>query len=175
MVAALLKEKQDEIDHKEFCVKDLNTNAQQTAVKEDEKQDVLARIADLEKTIEDLTEAIKTLKADIAELQKQLKMAGEDRERENNEFQEAVADQRATQKLLQAALAVLSDFYNKKAKAALIQDEPFNPPPGFSEYKKSAQSSPVMKLLEEIIADPKNMEDESIRAEENAQKAYEDF
>merc|ERR1719284_2205747 len=100
MVAALLKEKQDEIDHKEFCVKDLNTNAKQTAEKEDQKQDVLARIADLEKTIEDLTEAIKTLKADIAELQKQLKMAGEDRERENTIFQQDVADQRATQKLL---------------------------------------------------------------------------
>ena len=35
----------------------------------------------------------------------QLKRAGEDREKQNKEFQMTVADQRATQKLLQASTA----------------------------------------------------------------------
>merc|ERR1739848_258482 len=102
MVAQLLKEKADEIKHKDFCVEEFNTNELQTEKKEREKSDLTAKIEDLEMTIKQLTEAIDALKAEIAEMQVQLKRAGEDREKENKEFQMTVADQRATQKLLTA-------------------------------------------------------------------------
>merc|ERR1712139_31730 len=108
----------------------------------------------------------------------QLKRAGEDREKENKEFQTTVADQRATQKLLQAALSILQDFYGKKAKAALIQSqEPAGPPPppGFEAYKKNAAAGGVMGMIQQIINDAKAMEAETIRSEEDAQKAYGDF
>merc|ERR1712187_244469 len=116
-VAQLLKEKEDEIKHKDFCVDEFNTNELQTEKKEREKADLTAKIEDLEMTIKQLTEAIDALKAEIAEMQVQLKRAGEDREKENKEFQMTVADQRATQKLLTAALNILKGFYAKKAKA----------------------------------------------------------
>merc|ERR1719504_175055 len=95
MVAQLLKEKEDEIKHKDFCVEEFNTNELQTEKKEREKSDLAAKISDLELTIKQLTEAIDTLKAEIAEMQVQLKRAGEDREKQNKEFQMTVADQRA--------------------------------------------------------------------------------
>ena len=79
----------------------------QTEKKEREKSDLTAKIEDLELTIKQLTEAIDTLKSEVAEMQVQLKRAGEDREKENKEFQMTVADQRATQKLLTAALNIL--------------------------------------------------------------------
>merc|ERR1711920_1179163 len=107
MIAQLLKEKADEIKHKDFCVDGFNTNQLQTEKKEREKQDLIAKIEDLELTIKTLTEEIENLKAEIAEMQVQLKRAGENREKENKEFQMTVADQRETQKLLQAALNVL--------------------------------------------------------------------
>merc|ERR1740116_382699 len=113
MIAQLLKEKEDEIKHKDFCVEEFNTNQLQTEKKEREKQDLIAKIADLDATIKALGEAIDTLKAEIAEMQVQLKRAGEDREKQNKEFQSTVADQRETQKLLKAALGVLQDFYGK--------------------------------------------------------------
>merc|ERR1719145_17861 len=100
MVAQLLKEKEDEIKHKDFCVDELNKNQLQTERKEREKSDLVANIADLELKIKQLTEAIDALKAEIKEMQVQLKRAGEDREKQNKEFQTTVADQRATQKLL---------------------------------------------------------------------------
>merc|ERR1712232_1508401 len=103
--------------------------------------DLIAKIEDLEHTIKELTEAIDKLKAEIAEMQVQLKRAGEDREKENKEFQMTVADQRATQKLLTAALNILKGFYAKKAKAVLLQSgQPAGPPPppGFEAYKKNA-------------------------------------
>merc|ERR1712195_342051 len=178
MVAQLLKEKEDEIKHKDFCVDEFNTNELQTEKKERAKQDLTAKIEDLESTIKGLTEAIDTLKAEIAEMQVQMKRAGEDREKENKEFQMTVADQRATQKLLTAALNILKGFYAKKAKAALIQvEQPAGPPPppGFAAYNKNAAAGGVMGMIQQIINDAKAMEAEVIRSEEDAQKAYEDF
>jgi len=177
MIAQLLKEKADEIKHKDFCVDELNTNQLQTEKKEREKQDLTTLIEDLEFKIKTLHEQIEALKAEIADMQLQLKRAGENREAENKEFQMTVADQRATQKLLQAALTVLQGFYGEKEKEALLQQEPVGPPPppGFEAYKKNAASGGVMSEIQQIIVDAKAMEAEAIKSEEDAQKAYESF
>merc|ERR1719491_1478471 len=95
MIAQLLKEKEDEIKHKDWCTDEFNSNQLQTEKKDREKQDLLANIATLEASIEALAEAIANLRAEIAEMQVQLKRAGEDREKQNKEFQTTVADQRA--------------------------------------------------------------------------------
>jgi len=177
MVSQLLKEKEDEIKHKDFCVDEFNTNELQTEKKERAKQDLSAKIEDLESTIKSLTDAINTLKSEVAEMQVQMKRAGEDREKENKEFQMTVADQRATQKLLTAALNILKGFYAKKAAALLQTQQPAGPPPppGFEAYKKNAAAGGVMGMIQQIINDAKAMEAEVIRSEEDAQKAYEDF
>merc|ERR1719272_2361812 len=146
MVTQLTKEKEDEIKHKDFCVDEFNTNELQTEKKERAKSDATAKVEDLDGTIKALTAAIDTLKSEVAEDQVQLKRAGEDREKQNKEFQMTVADQRATQKLLAAALNILKGFYAKKAAAALVQTEqPAGPPPpaGFESYKKNAASGGV--------------------------------
>merc|ERR1711957_773876 len=136
LVVQLLKEKEDEIKHKDFWVEEFNTNQLQTEKKENEKEDLLALIEDLELQIKTLTSEIDTLKAEVTEMNVQMKRAGEDREKENQEFQQTVADQRASQKLLQAALNILKGFYEKK-EAAFLQKQPAGPapPPGFKEYK----------------------------------------
>merc|ERR1719504_271852 len=177
MVSQLLKEKEDEIKHKDFCVEEFNTNQLQTEKKDREKEDLIAKIEDLELTIKTLTSEIDTLKSEVAEMQVQMKRAGEDREKENKDFQQTVADQRASQKLLQAALNILKGFYEKKEAALLQKQEPAGPPPppGFKDYKKNAASGGVMGMIQQIINDAKAMEAEAIRAEEDAQKAYEDF
>ena len=176
LTAQLLKEKEDEIKHKDFCVEEFNTNQLQTEKKEHEKEDLLALIEDLELQIKTLTSEIETLKSEITEMNVQMKRAGEDREKENQEFQQTVADQRASQKLLQAALNILKGFYEKK-EAAFLQKQPAGPPPppGFKEYKKNESSGGVMGMIQQIINDAKAMETEAIRSEEDAQKAYEDF
>merc|ERR1719453_2306585 len=178
MVAQLMKEKEDEIKHKDWCVDEMNTNERTTEMKNRDKDDLNAKIEDLTSTIDALTKAIETLKAEIAEMQVQLKRAGEDREKENKEFQTTVADQRATQKLLTQAKTILGEFYNKEKVAAMLQgrQEPAGPPPpaGFEAYKKNAASG-VMGMIQQIINDAKAMEAEAIKSEEDAQKAYEDF
>merc|ERR1719359_224703 len=176
MITQLNKEKEDEIKHKDFCTDELNQNQLQTEKKEREKIDLEAKIEDLELTIKTLTEQIAQLKAEIAELQVQMKRAGEDREKENKEFQQTVADQRASVVLLSKALEILQGFYDK---AAMLQRQepagPPPPPPGFKEYKKNPQSSGVMAMITQIIEDSKAMEAEAIKAEGDAQTAYEAF
>merc|ERR1740121_1514688 len=49
------------------------------------------------------------------------------------------------------------------------------PPPGFEEYKNSGASGDVMALIAQIISDAKALEADTIQAEAEAQKAYEDF
>mmetsp|Transcript_14703 Transcript_14703/g.26072 ORF Transcript_14703/g.26072 Transcript_14703/m.26072 type:complete len:703 (+) Transcript_14703:85-2193(+) len=178
MIADLLKEKDDEIKLKDYCVDEFHQNQMSTEKKEREKSDLEAKIADLESTIGELTSAIEGLEGEVATLQAELKKAGEDREKENKEFQMMVADQRATQKLLTKALEFLKGFYDKKAAAALLQQgQPAGPPPppGFEEYKNSAASGGVMKMIQQIIDDAKAMEKETIRSENEAQAAYEAY
>merc|ERR1712194_983048 len=80
MVSQLLKEKEDEIKYKDFCVDEFNTNELQTEKKERAKEDLAAKIEDLDSTIAQLTKAIDTLKSEVSEMQVQMKRAGEDRE-----------------------------------------------------------------------------------------------
>merc|ERR1712048_171932 len=77
MISQLLKEKADEIKHKDFCTEEFNTNQLQTEKKERTKQDLLAKIEDLDLTIKTLSGAIEGLKNEIAEMQVQMKRAGE--------------------------------------------------------------------------------------------------
>ena len=111
----------------------------------------------------------------IAEMQTQLKRAGEDREKENADFQLTIADQRETQKLLTNALNVLKAVYAKKSFVQKsVRQEPAGPPPppGFKKYEQSSGAGGVMGMIEQIIADAKTMEADAIKAETDSQKAY---
>jgi len=177
MVEALLKEKADEIKHKDFCTDGLNQNEREAELKARDIGDLEAQISDLTSTIDDLTKSIETLTAEIAEMQTQLKRAGEDREKENADFQMTISDQRATQKLLNNALNVLKAVYDKKSFVQTKQQQPAGPPPppGFKKYEQSSGAGGVMGMLQQIINDAKTLEKEAIGAETDAQKAYESF
>merc|ERR1719161_2615630 len=184
MIAQLTKQQEDEIKQKDFCVDEFNQNQLQTEKKVREKTDLEALIDDLKMTIAKLTKEMAELEAAIAETQTQLKRAGEDRDDEAREFQQTVADQRATQKLLTAAMAVLKGFYNKKHEVhdlhkSLLQKpkmEPAGPPPppDFADYRNQP-SGGVMGLIAQIIKDAKAMEAEAVKDEEEATSTYEAF
>jgi len=178
MVSQLLKEQANEVKHNDFCVEEFSSNKLQTQDKTREKASLVAKAQDLELTAGDLANAIDKLKAENEEMKIQLKRAGEDREKENAEFKIQVADQCETVKLLNAALEILADFYDKKAAALLESRDDADgppPPPGFSAYKKNAAGGGILNLLKQIITDAKAMEAEALSSEKSAQRAYEDF
>jgi len=172
LVSQLLKQKADEIKHRDFCINEFNTNQMQTEKKMREKSAAAAKVEDLELTIKDLTTSIDTLKSEIAEMQRQLKQASQDRGTENTEFRTMVADQRQTQRLLQAALSVLRQVYDAKSGASAMMQKQ-EPPKGFASYKKNSLGSPVIELIQQIMSDSKEEESDAIRSEEGARKAYE--
>merc|ERR1719333_795820 len=182
MIADLGEEKAEEIKHKEFCVDEFNQNTLDTERTDREKTDLVAKIEGLDMTIKMLTDTITMLESDIFDMNKELKKAGEERAKQNTEFQTCVADQRATQQLLGKALTVLEGFYGKKA-AALVQQGKQSvaagqappPPPGFADYSKNAASGGVMGMIQKIIDDAKTMESEATRSEKEGQQAYDDF
>merc|ERR1719197_2039513 len=175
MIKDIAEEKEDEIKMKDYCVEALNTNQITTEEKTMDKETTMELVSDLATAIGSLQPHINKVKAEISEIQVQLKRAGEDREMENKQFQEVVADQRMTQKLLKKALAVLEGFYGEAAFMQGEQPAGPPPPPGFKDYKKNSASGGVMGMMQQIINDAKAMEAEAVRAEEDAQKAYEDF
>merc|ERR1719420_2386035 len=145
MVAQLLQEKKDEIKHKDFCVEEFNTNQLQTERKESEKADLISLIEDLSLTIKTLGQEIDTLKSEVATMNREMKAAGEERDAQNKEFQQVVADSRASQALLKKALDVLKGFYEKDSLLQKSGGPP--PPPSFKEYKKSSAAGGVMGIF----------------------------
>lgn len=167
----------------DFCVAELNENQLQTEQKARKKQGTETKIAGYETSIKELTETLDTLHKEIAEMNIQIKRAGEDRELENKDFQATVADQRETQKLLQKAITVLKTVYTKTtvttAKEFIQVDSQMGqtpaPPPGFSDYNKNQGGGGAVALLTEILGDAKVMEAEAVKDEQAAQETYEKF
>merc|ERR1719506_2884088 len=120
MIAELKVQQAEEVKKNDFCKAELDKNEDTTKEKKYLQEDLEAKVQDLEGTIETLTKDIEDLKATVAENHIQLKRAGEDRATQNKEFQQVVADQRATVVILNKALARLEQFYAAK-KEALAQ------------------------------------------------------
>merc|ERR1719316_2538505 len=181
MTAELKKQQKDEYEKNEFCKKEIDMNEDTTKVKEQEKEDLEDKKADLENTIKALTKEIDDLKTEIAEMKVSLKRAGEDRKAENGEFQAAVSDQRAVVNILNKALERLKMFYEKKGLVQIgahnhQEDEDVQaPPPKPKAYEKSAGAGGVMQVIAMIIEDAEKEELELTHDEQKAQEAYASF
>merc|ERR1719320_208034 len=83
MVDDLLKQKDQEIKHKDMCLEELSTKERETAQAEREKEDTTAHLAELEQASKTLAEEIAALEKEISEMQTAMQRAGEDRELHN--------------------------------------------------------------------------------------------
>eukprot|EP00933_Yihiella_yeosuensis_P069340 TRINITY_DN757_c0_g1_i1.p1 TRINITY_DN757_c0_g1~~TRINITY_DN757_c0_g1_i1.p1 ORF type:complete len:664 (-),score=222.28 TRINITY_DN757_c0_g1_i1:160-2151(-) len=176
MLIALKNEHEDEVKQKDYCVQEFQENKVATEKKTRMQKKQTNKVENLKVSIKKSSEEVASLSADTAEMQKQLKLASQNREAENAEFQQVVQDQRSTQTLLQKALTVLGDFYTKQKSFVQVGHEA-NPeePAGFKDYKKSAGSMGAMSLLQQLIADAKAGEVEAVAGERTAQENYESF
>jgi len=172
MITELKAQQEEEVKLKEFCTTEFNQNEQNTYTKTEEKADLERKIAELTSHIKQLTKDIGEAEEQIATSKKEIKKAGEAREKENAEYQQTISDQRATQTILAKALKKLEGFYKK---SLLQQKEDPTPPVHFQPMKKNAGASPVMGLIEQIIEESKATESEAVTAEASAQAAYEQF
>jgi hypothetical protein len=178
MIDQLTKESADEVKKKDMCIAEINSNEASAEAATRDKDEAIEKVEALTATIDNLAKEIADLKTQVADGQTALKRAGEDRELENKDFQLTVADQRATQKVLTAALDILKGFYDKAALLQSKKQEPYvagpAPPTAFKSYEKQS-SGGVTGAIEGVIADSKSVEAEAIQAESDAQQAYENL
>merc|ERR1719379_2097602 len=183
LLVELGKQMEDEVAHRDWCTEELSVNDRDTAAADDKKAALETKIADETKTIATLTSDIDSTKDSIAEMEKQMSRASHNRESENAEYQQTIADQRLTQTILQKAIGRMKEVY------AFLQQQPGaahiatsgnhtdagNGPARFTKYEQNAGGSRVVAALETIMADSKKTEDEAIASEEDSQTAYENF
>merc|ERR1719352_36801 len=190
MIATLKTQQEDEVKKKDWCDSEFQANTMETMKKEDLKEDQTVKIEDLATAIKTLTEEIEAAKAQIQQMQIDMQRAGEQRIKENKDFQATVADQVATQEILAKALDKLANFYDKlflvevgrHTHSAVQANDDANqhhkkqaPPVPQIEYKPSAGGGGVMSMIEKLIYDAKELEAESKKTEAEAQAAYETF
>mmetsp|Transcript_95072 Transcript_95072/g.255717 ORF Transcript_95072/g.255717 Transcript_95072/m.255717 type:complete len:779 (+) Transcript_95072:50-2386(+) len=175
MVAELKTQQAEEVKFKDYCNDELKENDRTTYDKTELKQDLEAKIASLEALMEQLAMGIAAAKDQIAATELEVKQASQTREQENKEFQSVVADQRATQAILNKALMKLKDFYHKGIGKEVFAQAAQEPPVKFNSYNNNAGSSPVIGLIEQIIEDSKALEAETTAGETQAQAGYQQF
>jgi len=195
LVAEYQQQQKDEIEQRDWCIKELNTNERDTAAADDKASGLQAKIADLTKTIEGLTADLKATADANAEMQTQMKRASETREGESAGNRQTVDDQRMTQMILTKAIDRMMATYQAdkasiaKLTATLLQNQaaphtqtsathtdPGNGPAAFANNaKQNSGGDRVIAMLEEVSADSKKTEEETIASEEDSQTAYENF
>merc|ERR1719504_528551 len=86
MVAKLLKEAQEDATHEAFCQEEMGKSTKSKDEKTMTLDKLQARIDGADTTIAELTEAVKTLEAEVAEIDKATAEATEIRTKEHEEY-----------------------------------------------------------------------------------------
>jgi len=177
MKKELQQEQKEEVEKKDYCIQELDVNDDEAREEQHVEKGTQSKIDQLEASIDTLKEEIVEFEKIVASTQVSIKRAGEDRAAQNKQFQQVVADQRATKAILEKAIKKLNSVYAKKS---LLQEgapgEANKEAPGnFKSYKKQGASSGVVSMIRSIIHDADLEEQETVHDEKTQQTQYEAF
>lgn len=179
MLAELKTQQSNEVEQFDLCKKNIDETEDAIKVENNNKDDLEESNTDQTNTLATLADEIKTLKQEVADQEVQLKKGGLDRKAENELYQQAVADQRATVTILNMALDRMKKFYAASAASALVQIKAHNevppPPPKPGGFEKSAGAGGVLQLLAQIISEAEQEAKVLELTENQAQKGYGKF
>lgn len=180
LVAEYKKQSADEIVQRDECIADFNENEKETTHNYDKKDALETKIADLTKTIETATADKAEAAKEIEETKVMMKRASDNREKENFDNVNTVQAQRVTQTILQKALDRMKEAYAflqgpgaPHTQTSATKTDPGNGPAKFKQYDENAGGKRVLTMLEDVLSDSKQMENEALNSETNAQAAYE--
>jgi len=182
MVAQLQAEGKDEVAHRDWCIAQFNENEANTEEKNDEKTNLETTIENLRVQIENLTKDLDDLNSAIKEMKTEMTRAGDNRAKENADFQEAVQDQRVTQAILLKARNRMAQKYGFVQQPGAAHTElsgtktdPGSGPARFNKYEVSQSGNKIIGLLDKVMNDSKAVENQAIIDERDSQIAYEGF
>merc|ERR1719281_1135427 len=173
MIAKLLKEAQEEATQKAFCDEEMGKSKKSQAEKTATLDKLQTRIDGASATIAELTEAVKTLEAEIAEIDSAQAEATKIRTKESADNKAAIADFSQSADAVVAAMGVLKSFYEG---SALVQTNSKTSSkasrPSFGGPKSDAGSG-IISVLEVAESDFTRLLAETETAEDAAASAYE--
>merc|ERR1719262_1174229 len=172
MIAKLLKEAEEEATQKAFCDAEMG----KSKTSQEEKMGTLdklgARIDGATSTIAELTESIKTLEAEIAEIDKAQAEATELRTTENADYMKASKDFKDSAEAVAKAIEVLKNFYEGSFMQVSSKTTQKSKQPEFG-GAKSDTASTIISVLEMSEEDFTTLLAETEATEDEAAKAYE--
>merc|ERR1719316_1734764 len=169
MIEKLLKEAEEEATQKAFCDKEMGASKTSQAQKTATIDKLQARIDGNSAKIAELEEAVKTLEAEVAEIDKAQSEATAIRNKEKTDNLAAIKDFRDSADAVVAAMGVLKSFYEG---GALIQTRSQKSArPEFGGAKTDAASG-IISVLEVAESDFTRLLAETETAEDEAADAY---
>jgi hypothetical protein len=185
-----------DLEQKNYCEENFQENRMARKAKQNEIEDHKAQIDQFNEDIKNLEADIQRLHDETAENVKQLKEATDIRGKENAEFKQTVADQKAAQVILRKAEERLERYYVGSGMTAsedptegatlnknfLQKNKAPEPgakveamPHGFSKYDKHQGGNAVIGLLKNVIQESETIVAEKTKDENDAQTAFEKF
>merc|ERR1719258_644945 len=165
MIETLTKEAAEEADQKSFCDEEIGESKTKQADLSGKLDKTAARISKADAGVAKLTEEIKTLETEIAEIDAGQQEATKLRGEAHAEYVKASTDFKDSAAAVAKAIGVLSDYYSSAAFVQLSQ-------PDFGGAKSDVGST-IISILEEAESDFTTMLAEAEADESSQLEAYE--
>jgi len=178
LIVKLMEEGTSETEHKGWCDTELTTNKQTRDKKTSEANELNADIEDLTATIQSLTQDIADLTKAVKELDADMAKETEERSAAKAANTQTIKDAQGAQAAVEAATAVLKDFYAKSAEAtALVQGPAEDAPETFDKPYKGlmAEGGSIVDFLEVILTDFQRLESETAASETEQEDEYKNY
>lgn len=183
LVADLISKMNDELrqmaeDHG-WCQAELAKNGNSRQSKTKLVQTLQHDIDEYTADIAQLTQSIADLKSAVQDLDTAMAEAASERTNSKMENTQTIKEAGDAQTSIQAAIAVLKDFYAKSAQAtALTQQTPEEDAPETFDkpYQgMGAEGGGVLSFLEVILSDMQKLEEKTSASEESEAESYDEF
>jgi len=179
MQAVIAKEAAADLKQKTWCESETSTNKATKSDKESETVELKTDISDLRATIENaasgLQKVLDEAKHSLEENQQDQKDQTTSRAKENKDYQQNIANLQVAIQLLDKSTKILTKYYDKIAKSAMIQQHSKSEPESDGEFSgQSGSGNEVITLLQNIMTTTKKEEEDAHSAENLAQQSFED-
>merc|ERR1719386_336700 len=170
MIAKLLKEAEEEATQKAFCDKEMGASKKSQDEKTMTLDKLQSRIDGASTTIAELTEAVKTLESEVAEIDKAQAEATAIRTTEHEDYMRASKDFKDSAEAVAKAIEVLKNFYEGSFIQVKAQTTLKSKQPEFGGAKSDIAHTiiSVLEMSEEdfttLLAQTEATEDEAVKA-----------
>eukprot|EP00746_Dinoflagellata_sp_MGD_P168186 gnl/MRDRNA2_/MRDRNA2_99435_c0_seq1.p1 gnl/MRDRNA2_/MRDRNA2_99435_c0~~gnl/MRDRNA2_/MRDRNA2_99435_c0_seq1.p1 ORF type:complete len:743 (-),score=231.52 gnl/MRDRNA2_/MRDRNA2_99435_c0_seq1:6-2051(-) len=193
MVVKLLEEQAQEQEHKAWCDAETAKTTKQEKYHARNSQKFNSRIEEMNAEIAELNEGIQDRSQDLDAMNAAAAKATEIRNAEKKEAEKALKDYADAQQMLQKAVQVLTDFYQKQRASAASAASLLQQGQGVSDGLGSGAAQPqtfegtdaaasregaaqnILNILEISLSDFTKLESETQTEEEAAQKEYDTY